>query len=365
MRADVELSAAVPLGPRTTLGVGGPARHLVEARELDTLREALRWAEREGEAVALLGGGSNLLVADEGFAGLVVGMALRGVEVERDGTDALVTAAAGEPWDELVARTVDDGLAGLECLSGIPGSVGATPVQNVGAYGCEVSEVIARVRVLDRHDLTIHELGPADCRFGYRDSRLKRDGAARFVVLAVTYRLRAGGAPRVRYPELDRHLTAAGITTPSTADVRAAVLAVRRRKSMLLDPADPNARSCGSFFVNPVVSSEAAAAVAARCPPGSAELPRYALPDGRVKLAAAWLIEQAGLARGTRDGHVGLSDHHTLAIVARPGATAREVVRFAWRVRQAVHERFGITLVPEPIPWGFWRLIDGLPALDA
>jgi len=364
MRADVELSAAVPLGPRTTLGVGGPARYLIEARELDTLRAALRWAARAGEDGALLGGGSNLLVADEGFAGLVIGMALRGVEVERDGMNALVTAAAGEPWDEVVARTVAEGLVGLECLSGIPGSVGATPVQNVGAYGCEVSEVIARVRVLDRRDLTIRELGPLDCRFGYRDSRLKREDAARYVVLAVTYRLRAGGAPSVRYPELDRHLAAAGITAPSPADVRASVLAIRRRKSMLLDPTDPNARSCGSFFVNPVVSSETAAAICARCPAGSAEPPRYALPDGRVKLAAAWLIEHAGLARGTRDGLVGLSEHHTLALVARPGATAREVVRFAWRVRRAVHDRFGITLVPEPVPWGFSRLIDGLPALD-
>ncbi len=360
----MEPRAAVPLAPYTTLGVGGPARFWVETQDVDTLRAALDWAARAGQPVALLGGGSNVLVADEGFPGLVVAVALRGVRIERDGAEALVTAAAGEPWDALVARAVEEGLAGLECLSGIPGSVGATPVQNVGAYGREVGEVVARVRVFDRRQSTLLDLCPADCAFGYRDSRLKREDAGRFVVLSVTYRLRVGDAPSARYPELDRHLAAAGITRPSLADVRAAVLAVRRRKSMVFDPADPNARSCGSFFVNPVVSPAAAAAIADRCPPGSAAMPSYALPDGRVKLAAAWLIEQAGLARGTRDGNVGLSAHHTLAIVAHPGATAREVVRFAWRVRGAVRDRFGIELVPEPVAWGFTRLVDGLPALD-
>ncbi len=364
MRAAMQPCSAVPLGPHTTLGVGGPARFWVEARDVEGLRAALDWATRASQPVALLGGGSNLLVADEGFPGLVVAIALRGVEVERDGVDALVTAAAGEPWDALVARTVEDGLAGLECLSGIPGCVGATPIQNVGAYGREVGEVITRVRVLDRPSRTLRDLVPADCAFGYRDSRLKREDAGRYVVLSVTYRLRVGGAPSARYPELDRRLAAAGIATPSLADVRAAVLAVRRQKSMLFDPSDPNARSCGSFFVNPVVSPATAAAVADRLPPGAPPMPRYALPDGRVKLAAAWLIEQAGLARGARDGCGGRSDHHTLAIVARPGATARDVVRFAWRVRGAVSDRFGIELVPEPAAWGFGRLVDGLPVLD-
>jgi UDP-N-acetylmuramate dehydrogenase len=355
----------VPLAQRTTLGVGGPARTFFEAHDLEGLRSALAWAERVGEPVELLGGGSNLVIADEGYPGLVVAIALRGLTFDSDGDGVRVTAAAGEPWDALVARTLAEGLTGLECLSGIPGSVGATPVQNVGAYGHEVAELITRVRVLDRRDGSIRELGPRDCGFGYRDSWLKREGRGRAVVLDVTYRLVRGAAPSVLYAELRRRLDARGLPHPSAADVREVVLEVRREKSMLVDPSDPNARSCGSFFVNPVVTRAEATQLAARLPASASPMPQYPQADGRVKLAAAWLIEAAGFARGTREGSVGLSEHHALAIVAHPGARAADVVRFARRVRDVVAERFGVRLEPEPIHWGFARLDGGLPEAAA
>ncbi|MBN2195931.1 MAG: UDP-N-acetylmuramate dehydrogenase [Polyangiaceae bacterium] len=360
-RVGVSVRGSVPLAPRTTIGVGGPARFLVEAEDLESLQASLELAARERWAVELLGGGSNLLVADAGVEALVIAVALRGVKIVRAGSQVLVTAAAGEVWDDVVARTVAEGLSGLECLSGIPGSVGATPVQNVGAYGREVGELVTRVWVLDRRDLTTRELGAQDCDFSYRASVFKREGHGRYVVLAVTYRLEHGAPPVVRYAELARYLDERGLAAPTVGEVRDAVLAVRRTKSMVRDPGDPNARSCGSFFVNPVVSTEQAAAVAARSLGGPP--PQYPQSDGRVKLAAAWLIGQAGFARGMHDGNVGLSDHHTLAIVARPGATATEVVRFAWRVRRAVRERFGVRLEPEPVPWGFARLDGGLPVV--
>jgi UDP-N-acetylmuramate dehydrogenase len=352
--------ADVPLAPRTTLGVGGPARWHVEARDEATVLAALDWAERRGLPARVLGGGSNLVVADSGVDGLVLQVALRGVAVREAGPAVELTAAAGEPWDDLVRFAVERGWAGLECLSGIPGLVGATPIQNVGAYGQDVSETVAAVRAVDRGARRIVTLTAAECGFGYRDSVFKSREPDRYVVLAVTYRLRPGGPPAVRYADVERQLAARGTASPMLADVREGVLEIRRGKSMVLDPGDPNGRSCGSFFVNPVVTAPEAERIAAAA--GDPAMPRWPEPGGaRVKLAAAWLVERAGFLRGHADGPAGISTRHTLAIVAREGARAADVVRVARRVREGVLARFGVRLVPEPVFWGFARVEDGLP----
>lgn len=340
----------VALAPHCTLGVGGPARWFVDADAEGTVIEALDWARRRGVGVRVLGGGSNVVIADAGVDDLVVRMGLRGVAAEQRGDVVQVTAAAGEPWDDLVATAVARDWAGLECLSGIPGLVGATPIQNVGAYGQEVSETVAAVRALDTRTGGVVTLAAGQCGFAYRDSRFKSAEPGRWVVLAVVYHLRPGGAPTVRYADVERHLAAGGVTAPSLAAVRESVLAVRRAKSMVLDPGDDNRRSCGSFFVNPVVSAEEAAKVEARALDSG--MPRWPQADGRVKLSAAWLIEHAGFRRGLRDGPVGLSTRHALAIVAHDGARARDVVALARRVQGSVQERFGIRLTPEPVYWG-------------
>ena len=242
--------------------VGGAARYLVEARDDAQVTDALRWANERGLSVRVLGGGSNIVVSDAGTSGLVIAMLTRGVSIVEHSDAPLVVARAGESWDALVAHTVSLNLQGLECLSGIPGLVGATPIQNVGAYGQEVAQTIESVRVVDRESLEIRELGADECAFSYRHSHFKRD-PERYVVLEVRYRLRRGAAPRVTYPELERHLRARGLEQPSLSQVRESVLAVRAQKSMLLDASDPNGRSCGSFFVNAIVSAERAAALTA------------------------------------------------------------------------------------------------------
>ncbi|MBI4011734.1 MAG: UDP-N-acetylmuramate dehydrogenase [Candidatus Rokubacteria bacterium] len=350
----------VPLAPLCTLGVGGASRFFLEARDERAVLDALGWADRRGVPLRVLGGGSNLVVADAGVDALVLRLTLRGVATrEVDGTIE-VSAGAAEPWDALVRRTVEQGWAGLECLSGIPGLVGATPIQNVGAYGQDVSETVTAVRAVDRASGRVVALDRATCGFAYRDSVFKSRVPDRYVVLAVTYRLRPGGAPTVRYPELAAHLAARGIDAPSLAEVHESVLAIRRAKSMVLEAGDPNRRSCGSFFVNPIVPAELAARVAALA--GDPAMPRWPQPDGRVKLSGGWLIERAGLRRGEADGPVGLSTRHALALVAHDGARAADVVRFARRVRARVEARFGVRLVPEPVFWGFAALEDGLPA---
>jgi UDP-N-acetylmuramate dehydrogenase len=341
----------VPLAPFCTMGVGGPARYFVEAQDEATVRAAFQWARRRGLAFRVLGSGSNLLVADEGVDGVVVRIALRRLEVSETRRGIEVRSAAGEPWDDLVAMTVARGWAGFECLSGVPGLVGATPIQNVGAYGQEVSETLTAVRALDCRSGRIVRLSRADCRFTYRDSVFKSGEPGRWVVLAVDYRLRPDGAPTVRYADLERNLEVRGIGRPTLGDVRACVLAIRRAKSMVIDVDDENRRSCGSFFTNPIVAPEVAAGVEVLT--GDPTMPRWPQPDGRVKLAAAWLIERAGFTRGFRDGPVGLSTRHALAIVAHEGARARDVLAFARRVQAGVEARLGIRLTPEPIFWGF------------
>ena len=340
----------VVLAPYCTLGVGGPARFFVEAGDERTVLDALAWARARGVGVRVLGGGSNLVVADAGVDALVVRLGLRGVETQESAGSVDLTVAAGEPWDPLVALTVERGWAGFECLSGIPGLVGATPIQNVGAYGQDVSETVTAVRALDLETGGVIALEGEACGFAYRDSRFKRAEPGRHLILSVTYRLRPGGAPCVRYAELARDLDARRITRPSLADVRESVLAIRRAKSMVIDAGDPNRRSCGSFFTNaivPAADAERAARLA-----GDSAMPRWPEPDGRVKLSSAWLIEHAGFRRGDREGPVGLSTRHALALVAHDGARAADVVAFARRIADVVQARFGVRLVPEPVFWG-------------
>jgi UDP-N-acetylmuramate dehydrogenase len=349
----------VPLAPFTTLELGGPARHFVDAADEGAVVEALRWADGRQLPVALLGGGSNVVVSDEGFDGLVVRIATRGLRFETSGGDATVTAAAGEPWEALVAESVGRGLGGVECLSGIPGLVGATPIQNVGAYGQEVAETIRAVRVLERGTWQVRVLSPDDCGFGYRDSNFKRE-PTRFVVLAVTFGLRPGAAPVLRYQELAESRAGAGRTPPTLADARATVLALRAKKSMLVTAGDPNRRSVGSFFTNPIVEAGEAEAVVVRAGDEGARMPRWPAGPGRVKLSAGWLIERAGVAKGLRRGAVGVSSAHALALVHHGGGTTAELIALAWEIREAVRMRFGVTLVPEPTFVGVaWNLDAG------
>jgi UDP-N-acetylmuramate dehydrogenase len=330
----------------------------VRAEHEATVVEALRWATQRSLPVAVLGGGSNLVINDAGFDGLVIAIALRGVHSRVRGSCVELDAAAGEPWDELCAHSVERDLAGLECLSGIPGLVGATPIQNVGAYGQEVAQVISAVRVLDRGSLQLHTLEPEQCGFGYRDSAFKRD-PERCVVLSVIFALRMGGEPSVVYEELARALSLrAGGATPSLQQVRETVLALRRSKSMVLDPGDENGRSAGSFFLNPVVDAEQAervaqTAVSAGLIARGDELPRYPAPDGRVKLAAGWLIERAGFHKGERRGAVGISSRHALALVHHGGGSSGELLAFAREIQSGVRERFGVSLELEPVLLGF------------
>jgi UDP-N-acetylmuramate dehydrogenase len=346
----LDIRDEVPLAPLSTLELGGPARHFVRATDEGEIAEALRWAAAHGLPAMILGGGSNVVIGDAGFPGLVVQIATRGRRFEAAGGEATLTAAAGEPWDELVADSVARDLAGLECLSGIPGLVGATPIQNVGAYGQEVGDTIRAVRVLERGTWRVRDLVPDDCAFGYRDSAFKRD-PERFVVLAVTFALRPGGAPTLRYRELADALAAG--PPPALADARRTVLALRRRKSMVIAPDDPNRRSVGSFFTNPVLPAAEAEAVVARAVDGGAAasadaVPRWPGPGNTVKLSAGWLVERAGIARGFRRGPVGVSSAHALALVHHGGGTTAELLELGREVRDAVRRRFGVTLSPEP-----------------
>jgi len=343
------------LRDHTSLRLGGPARRWVEATTEDELVAAVSAADEAGEPVLVLGGGSNLVVADDGFPGTVVEVATRGVTADVDASGgpscsgATVTVAAGEDWDQLVAEAVRRGWVGIEALSGIPGSVGATPIQNVGAYGQEVSQTIARVRVWDRVLRGVRTFAASECDFGYRASRFKAD-PGRHVVLDVTFQFRQGslGAP-VRYAELARTLGVAEGGRAPLADVRAAVLDLRRGKGMVLDPVDHDTWSAGSFFTNPFLTAEQVAAL-----PDDA--PRWKQPDGTWKSSAAWLIDRAGFGKGWTSPAAGervrLSTKHTLALTNRGGATTDELLTLAREVRDGVRDAFGVTLVNEPVTVG-------------
>jgi UDP-N-acetylmuramate dehydrogenase len=330
----VQVRRDVPLSELTTLAVGGPGERLVEVTDAAELVAAVREADEAGRPLLLLGGGSNVVAPDEGWPGDVVAVRTHGIERSGD----VLVVQAGHDWDDLVAYTVREQLAGMEALSGIPGSTGATPVQNVGAYGQEVAQTITAVHVYDRAEKAEYTLTPAECGFAYRDSRLKRE-AGRFVVLDVTFALHPGEMSRpVGYAELARRLgVEVGEPAPLT-DVRTTVIDLRRGKGMVLDPDDPDSRSAGSFFTNPIVPTDRAVEGCPGWPAG----------DGRIKLSAAWLVQHAGFGRGTREGRVGTSSRHSLALTTEDGATAAELLGFAARIVAAVEGRFGVTLEREP-----------------
>jgi UDP-N-acetylmuramate dehydrogenase len=347
----------VRLADCTTLRLGGPARRFVRAGTEEELIAAVRAADSRGEPMLILGGGSNLVVADEGFDGTVIQVATRGVSLRSPRGwhgGHRVTVAAGEDWDAVVAWTIAAGLAGLECLSGIPGLAGATPIQNVGAYGQEVAETITAVRTYDRVTGQISIIPNERCGFGYRTSVFKRDDARRHVVLSVTFRLAAQPVSMpVRYAELAAALGVAPGEQVASTEVRSAVIDLRRCKGMVIDSTDPDTRSAGSFFVNPVLDGAALAAVeaAARARCGDqVRVPRFGAGEGLVKVPAAWLIEQAGFGKGYGPGDgARISSKHTLALVSSESATTAGLMALARQIRDGVRETFGVSLAPEPV----------------
>jgi UDP-N-acetylmuramate dehydrogenase len=352
----LNISENIPLAPFTTFGIGGPARWFTEAESEDDVAEAVAWSHQHGAPLFVLGGGSNLLVSDAGFDGLVLHIALRGITATDDGFgQRIFQAAAGEDWCGFVDRAIHENCAGIECLAGIPGTVGGTPVQNVGAYGQEVSSTIQRVRAFDLHDRTFVELTAADCSFAYRRSRFNTSDRGRFIVTRVDYCLTLNGPPTLHYADLQRELDASGIASPTLAQTADAVRRIRRSKGMLIVEGDPDCHSAGSFFKNPVISAEQFQNIAAR---SAAAPPRYSAgpglyAKGLVKIPAAWLIEQAGFHKGYALGAAGVSTRHALALVNRGNATSRGILALAAQIADAVEARFGIRLEMEPVRIGF------------
>jgi UDP-N-acetylmuramate dehydrogenase len=340
----VRIEENIALAGFTTLGIGGPARWMLTATTEADVAEAVAFAQKLALPLFVLGGGSNLLVSDAGFDGVVLHMAIHGMERNGD----VVRVGAGEGWDGFVQYAVDAGLAGIECLAGIPGTVGGTPVQNVGAYGQEVAETIVAVRCFDTSRGEFVDLSNADCGFAYRTSVLNTSERGRYVVVRVDFRLREGGVPKLAYADLRKHFGEGA--SPALRDTAEAVRAIRRGKSMVVDPGDPNSRSAGSFFRNPIVGSGLLAGIAGAA--GVTEVPHWPAGDGLVKLPAAWLLERAGFVRGYAMGNAGISTRHTLALVNRGGATAADMVALRERIVADVLAKFGVRLEQEPVSVG-------------
>jgi UDP-N-acetylmuramate dehydrogenase len=342
----------VPLAPMTTLKIGGPARYFAEATSPADVRDAVEWAHARALPLFVLGGGSNLVVADSGFDGLVLKIAIGGIDQRTEDGIQVFEAGAGVEWDALVTRTVAADCAGLECMSGIPGTVGGTPVQNVGAYGQEVSETIREVQVLDLRDGQLRSLCNQACGFAYRSSIFNTRERGRYIILRVAYLLDPGGAPKIEYRDLKQYFEqhAGAAHPPTLADVLDAVRAVRLSKAMLIVEGDEDSRSCGSFFKNPVLDAVAYERVAETA---AGKLPSYPMPGRHYKLPAAWLVENAGFRKGYTRGNVGISRKHALAIVNRGGATAAEVMALKDEIQRRVQDAFGVQLQPEPVFVGF------------
>jgi UDP-N-acetylmuramate dehydrogenase len=348
----VAIQENIALAPLTTLGVGGAARYFAAAHTVADATEALVWARERQLPVFILGGGSNLVVSDAGFAGLVLHVAIDGLTVRDDAGRRVYSVGAGVEWDAFVSRVVDENCGGVECLSGIPGSVGATPVQNVGAYGQEVSDSIQHVDAIALDTLEPVIFPHDACGFHYRHSRFNSADAGRYLITRVEFVLTPGAAPRLDYADLQRHfadLLASG-GQPSLAEVRQAVLTIRGRKGMVIDENDPDSRSAGSFFRNPVVSVAHYQRIAAACPE---PVPHFAAPHGELKLPAAWLIEHSGLHRGFAIGEAAISGKHTLALVNRGHATAADMLHLRDHIQRRVRDRFSVELEPEPVLLGF------------
>lgn len=345
----------IPLAPLTTLKIGGPARYFVEAVSAGEVQEAIALARSRDLPLFVLGGGSNVVIADSGWPGMVLKVALSGID-RQSGHDEdgkiLFSAGAGESWDKFVSHAVQARCAGVECLSGIPGSVGGTPVQNVGAYGQEVSDTIRSVQVLDLKDGQVRELCREACGFGYRSSIFNTAERGRFIVLRVTYALERDGKPYIAYADLKRHFEGRE-TPPNLAETREAVRHIRARKGMLITPGDPDCQSVGSFFKNPVLSDVQHAELEQRATARGLQVPSYPALDSRQKISAAWLVEHSGFSKGFAWDHVGISSKHALAIVNRGGATAAEIVTLKDQIQHRVEEIWGISLEPEPVMVGF------------
>ena len=344
----MKLLENISLACLTTLGIGGPARWFAEATSEAEIAEACLWAREQDVPLFVLGGGSNVLVADKGFEGLALHVALTGMELEEE----LLSAAAGVRWDDCVEQALGANCAGLECMAGIPGTVGGTPVQNVGAYGQEVASVITRVRAFDRAAQEFVELANAECGFAYRRSRFNATDRGRFVVTRVDYRLRQNGLPTLTYAELKAHFSGR-VRTPTLAEAAEVVRGIRQSKGMLLVEGDPDCRSAGSFFKNPSVAPEVAERVKKIAGDSGLTLRTFPAEGGMVKIPAAWLIEQAGFRKGYSLGAAGISSRHTLALVNRGGATAAEILALAEKIQAAVEAQFGIQLEMEPERVGF------------
>jgi len=345
----------IPLAPLTTLQVGGAARYFAQAQREDDVREAVEFAKTRQFPLFVLGGGSNLVIADSGWPGLVLQIAIGGLTSESSRDAVLFSVGAGQHWDDFVEHAVTQNCAGIECLSGIPGSVGGTPVQNVGAYGQEVADTIESVRVLDTKDNRIAVLPKPACGFRYRSSIFNRDGhggeRGRYIILKVNYRLKRGGAPSLKYADLQKHF--ADTKAPTLAAVRDAVRQIRRSKGMLIVPGDEDCRSAGSFFKNPVLSETQLQDLAQRAQSKGLEIPHYPALDALHKVSAAWLVEHSGFARGFRLGPAGISNKHALALINTGDATAADILRLKEAIQQAVEQAWGVLLEPEPVLVGF------------
>ena len=346
-----EIKKDIPLAPFTTLRIGGKARFFVRAESKNDVIEAFEFADKNNLEIFVLGGGSNILISDNGFDGLVLQIAIKGIENNGE----TLTVGAGEDWDEFVKFCVRENLAGVECLSGIPGFVGGTPVQNVGAYGQEVSETIVSVRIFDRKAREIKTLTNADCGFEYRKSIFNTTEKNCYIVLAVTFALDKNGKPKIAYQDLKNYFAE---KVPNLAETREAVLQIRRKKSMVIDAGDLNSQSAGSFFKNPIVELEQFQNIVTKCTKlniigENDKIPHFPSGKNLVKIPAAWLIEKAGFQKGYTKGRVGLSTNHTLALINRGDATAQELIELKNEIQAKVAEIFGIELLPEPVFVGF------------
>ncbi len=345
------LQEHVPLAELTTLKVGGPARYFARALSESDVLDALDFVAVRRLPLFVLGGGSNLVVSDRGFPGLVLKIQIRGMKADAAGDQRIFDVGAGEDWDAFVAHTVDQNCAGLECLSGIPGTVGGTPVQNVGAYGQEVSQTVECVAAIEIASGKKRLFSNSDCEFAYRASMFNTRARASYILLRVRYRLQSGGSPTISYRDLKEHF--AGQTVPTLVETRNAVREIRHSKAMLIVPGDDDCLSAGSFFKNPVVNRSSAESVARVAEQRGLHLATYPASDGFVKLPAAWLVEQSGFSKGYTSGPVGISSRHSLAIVNRGSASAADIIALTNRIQNAVFEQFGIELKPEPVFVGF------------
>lgn len=344
--ACVQIQENIPLAPMTTFQVGGEARYFIEAETEDDIGQAVNFAREHRLPLFVLGGGSNLVISDSGWDGVVIKIAIRGVTQSIQNGTTIFKAGAGEDWDSFVAHTVNLNCAGIECLSGIPGTVGGTPVQNVGAYGQEVADTISHVRVLDLEQDKILGIENRDSGFAYRTSIFNSSARGRYIVLYVSYALRPGAAPYIEYADLKKFF---GGKSPSLQETREAVRQIRRSKAMLLVEGDPDCRSAGSFFKNPIITSEQYDDIRNRPAARGEHVPQFSTADGKIKTSAAWLVEHAGFNKGYVRGAIGISSKHALAIINRGGARATDIVSLKNEIQQRVQDIFGTELHPEPV----------------